>query len=250
MPGNHSCDADFRGPFPLPPTLSPSGRSLPANVVRESLQVIGRTRYSFFVRTDFTWRVKAGYQLETWQRRSVAGLHACRDSFYRTARARKQDRPGVTEIPLELLPRLCPLCGERTIIGHGQRSKHAHDQRHQQIRIRRGRFRPCHKTFTVLPDWSPPSGQCSLLCQQQAWELLHQADGTWERSVPDVADASRSPDPSMVGRWSIGGISRFTRLNECRSRRPTRIAHFFVTMKEGEKVDKQRLVVPARLLTF
>jgi hypothetical protein len=29
----------------------------------------------------------------TWQRRSAAGLHASRDSFYRTARAREQDRP-------------------------------------------------------------------------------------------------------------------------------------------------------------
>ena len=81
----------------------------------------------------------------------------------------------MTEIPLDLLPRLCPLCGERTIIGHGQRLKQAHDQRHQQIWIRRGRCRPCHKTFTVLPDWSPPSGHYSLHCRQQAWELLRQA---------------------------------------------------------------------------
>jgi len=110
--------------------------------------------------------------------------------------------PGVTEIPLELLPRLCPICGERTIIGHGQRLKPAHDQRHRQIWIRRGRCRPCHKTFTVLPDWSPPSGHYTLQCRQQAWELLHQPDGTWERSIPDVADASRSPDPSTVRRWA------------------------------------------------
>jgi len=108
----------------------------------------------------------------------------------------------VTEIPLDLLPRLCPVCGERTIIGHGQRLKLAHDQRHQQIWIRRGRCRPCHKTFTVLPDWSPPSGHYTLHCRQQAWDLLHQADGTWERSIPDVADASRSPDPSTVRRWA------------------------------------------------
>jgi hypothetical protein len=32
--------------------------------------------------------------------------------------------------------------------------------------------------------------------------LLCQADGTWERSVPDVADGSRSPDPSTVRRWA------------------------------------------------
>jgi len=35
----------------------------------------------------------------------------------------RQDRPGVTSIPLELLPRRCPFCGERTIIGYGQRLK-------------------------------------------------------------------------------------------------------------------------------
>jgi hypothetical protein len=108
----------------------------------------------------------------------------------------------VTEIPLDLLPRLCPLCGGRTIIGHGQRLKLAHDQRHQQIWIRRGRCRPCHKTFTVLPDWSPPSGHYTLHCRQKAWELCQQVDGTWERSVPGVADASRSPDPSTVRRWT------------------------------------------------
>jgi Domain of unknown function (DUF6431) len=108
----------------------------------------------------------------------------------------------VTEIPLRMLPRRCPVCGGRTIIGHGQRLKHAHDEGHQQIRIRRGRCRPCRKTFTVLPDWSPPSGHYSFRCRQQAWELLHQPNSNWERSVPDVADASRSPDPSTVRRWA------------------------------------------------
>ena len=109
---------------------------------------------------------------------------------------------AVIEIPLELLPRRCPFCGERTIIGHGQRLKPAHDQRHQQIWIRRGLCRPCRKTFTVLPDWSPPSGHYSLHCRQQAWDLLRQADSSWERSVPGVADPSRSPDASTVRRWA------------------------------------------------
>jgi hypothetical protein len=108
----------------------------------------------------------------------------------------------VTEIPLGQLPRLCPFCGQRTIIGHGQRLKQAHDRSHRQIWIRRGRCQPCHKTFTVLPDWSPPSGQYSFHCRQQAWELLRQPDGTWERCIPDVADPSRSPDASTVRRWA------------------------------------------------
>jgi uncharacterized protein DUF6431 len=110
--------------------------------------------------------------------------------------------PGMTEIPLARLPRVCPLCGERTIIGHGRRLKQAHDECHAQIRIRRGLCRPCKKTFTVLPDWSPPTGTYSLHCRQKAWELSRQSDSNWEESVPDVADASRSPDPSTVRRWA------------------------------------------------
>ena len=124
------------------------------------------------------------------------------DSFYRTARSGRQDRAGVTEIPLTQLPRLCPFCGNRTIIGHGRRLKQAHDEWHALIWIRRGLCRPCQKTFTVLPDWSPASGIYSLHCRQKAWELLRQSDSNWERSVPDVADASRSPDPSTVRRWA------------------------------------------------
>ena len=108
----------------------------------------------------------------------------------------------MTEIPLALLPRQCPLCGNRTIIGHGRRLKPAHDERHAQIRIRRGLCRLCHKTFTVLPDWSPPSGIYTFHCRQQAWELLYRSGSSWERSIPVIADASRSPDPSTVRRWA------------------------------------------------
>jgi hypothetical protein len=32
--------------------------------------------------------------------------------------------------------------------------------------------------------------------------LLRRSDGGWERSIPNVADASRSPDPSTVRRWA------------------------------------------------
>jgi hypothetical protein len=32
--------------------------------------------------------------------------------------------------------------------------------------------------------------------------MLRQSESNWERSVPDVADASRSPDPSTVRRWA------------------------------------------------
>ena len=132
--------------------------------------------------------------------RSAAGLHASPDSFYRTARGERQRRPGVTAVPLRLLPRRCPFCGNHTIIGHGRRRKQAHDQQHDWIWIRRGRCAPCRKTFTVLPVWSPPYGHYSLRCRQQAWESARES-GSWEQSVPDVRDSNRLPDPSTVGRW-------------------------------------------------
>ena len=85
---------------------------------------------------------------------------------------RSQDRSGVTSFPLHLLPRRCPLCGDDTIIGHGQRRKQAHDQCHDWIWVRRGICPPCSKTFTILPDWLAPSGHFSLRCRQQACESI------------------------------------------------------------------------------
>ena len=53
----------------------------------------------FSFETVFTGRVKAGPQIETWQRRSVAGLHASRDSFYRTARDARQGHLPIGTAP-------------------------------------------------------------------------------------------------------------------------------------------------------
>jgi hypothetical protein len=131
--------------------------------------------------------------------RSAAGLHASRDSLYRTGRDERQQRAGV--IPLELLPRLCPLCQRTRIIGHGQRLRSAHDERHERIWVRRGRCGVCKKTFTVLPDWLSPSGHYTLHCRQQACERIVAGDPA-EQAAPDCKDASRSPDPSSVRRWA------------------------------------------------
>lgn len=106
----------------------------------------------------------------------------------------------MTPFPLQLLPRRCPVCGNRTIVGHGRRRKQAHDQRHDCIWIRRGRCRPCRKTFTILPAWSPPCGHYSLHCRQQAWESRRKAD-SWEESVPNTKELDHMPDPSTVRRW-------------------------------------------------
>jgi hypothetical protein len=84
----------------------------------------------FFFRLKLIYRrVKACPADRNFGRgRSAAGLHASPDSLYRTARDERQHRSGVTAIPLRLLPRRCPLCGNHTIIGHGRRRKQAHDR--------------------------------------------------------------------------------------------------------------------------
>src|SRR5215470_15627632 len=102
--------------------------------------------------------------------RSAAGLHASRDSLYRTACGRRQVRSGVMAFPLALLPRRCPRCSQDTITGHGRRRKQAYDEGHDWIWIRRGVCRPCGLTFTILPHWSPPYGHYSFRCREQAWE--------------------------------------------------------------------------------
>jgi len=107
----------------------------------------------------------------------------------------------VTVFPLRLLPRRCPMCGHRTIVGHGRRLKQAHDQRHARVWIRRGRCRPCRKTFTILPAWSPPYGQYSLYCRQQAWESLRNGCSC-EESVPNTQEPNKMPDSSTVRRWT------------------------------------------------
>ena len=104
-------------------------------------------------------------------------------------------------MPLDLLPRLCPLCQDDTIIGHGRRLRQAHDDRQERIWMRRGVCRPCGKTFTILPDWLAPSGHFSLRCRQQACQRIAAGD-TAEHAAPHCKDPSRSPDASTVRRWA------------------------------------------------
>ena len=104
-------------------------------------------------------------------------------------------------IPLDLLPRRCPVCGNHTIIGHGRRLRQAHDDGHERIWVRRGICRPCRKTFTALPDWLAPSAPFTLHCRQQACEHIAAGD-TAEQSVPHCKDPAYLPDPSTVRRWA------------------------------------------------
>ena len=104
-------------------------------------------------------------------------------------------------IPLDLLPRRCPVCREDTIIGHGQRLRQSHDDRHDSFWARRGICQPCGTTFTILPDWLAPSAHYSLHCRQQACERIA-ADESAEQAVPQCKDPTRSPDPSTLRRWA------------------------------------------------
>ena len=132
-----------------------------------------------------------------WER-SAAGLHASRDSLCRTARSKRRRRAGV--IPLELLPRHCPVCHRDTIIGHGRRSRQAHDDRQQSMWVRRGLCQPCQKTYTILPDRLAPFGHYSLRCRQQSCERICAGDSA-EQAAAHCQDPSRLPDPSTLRRW-------------------------------------------------
>ena len=132
----------------------------------------------------------------------MAGLHTNHDSRYLIAGSGKQDRPGVVPISLQQMPRRCPVCRQRTIIGHGQRRRQSHDERQDWIWVRRGRCRPCKKTFTILPSGSPPYGHYSLRCRKQAWELRCREGVSWEQSTPPTKDPTRLPDPATLRRWA------------------------------------------------
>jgi Domain of unknown function (DUF6431) len=104
-------------------------------------------------------------------------------------------------IPLDLLPRRCPVCRNDTIIGQGRRLRQSHDDRHQGFWARRGICQPCAKTFTILPDWLAPSGHYTLYCRQQSCERIAAGDSA-EQAAPHCLDLARLPDASTVRRWA------------------------------------------------
>ena len=101
-------------------------------------------------------------------------------------------------IPLQ---RRCPLCLQDSIVGHGRRSKQAHDKDHDWIRIRRGICGPCDVTFTFLPPFSPPYGHYSFIARSQAIQRYFQENHSLEDSAPTVQDPDRVAAPSTLRRW-------------------------------------------------
>ena len=120
--------------------------------------------------------------------RSPAGLHASRDSFYRTARGKRQHRAGV--IPLDLLPRRCPVCRNDTIIGHGRRRRQSHDDRHDCIWVtaRNLSSRAGRPSRSCPTGWRHPA-HYSLHCRQQACERIAAGDSA-EQAAPHCKDPS------------------------------------------------------------
>jgi hypothetical protein len=70
------------------------------------------------------------------------------------------------------------------------------------IWIRRGVCRPCELTFSILPHWSPPYGQYSFRCREQAWEATAHNGSGWEQAAPQIKDPHRLPDPATLRRWA------------------------------------------------
>jgi hypothetical protein len=102
--------------------------------------------------------------------------------------------------PAEMV-RVCPACHRISVIGHGWRTRQAHDAYHTSIRIHRGICKLCGLTLTMLPDWLVPGGHYSLPARQQAVELASEEPRPAEECIPDSADPDRSADPSTVRRW-------------------------------------------------
>jgi len=101
---------------------------------------------------------------------------------------------------LSCIQRRCPLCGQ-AIVGHGRRRKQAHDEDHDWISTRRGRCRPCHKTFTFLPQFSLPYTHYSLIARSQALRRHFLEGCSWEAAAPVVKDPNRIAAASTLRRW-------------------------------------------------
>lgn len=101
----------------------------------------------------------------------------------------------------EVILRRCPICLRDSIVGHGRRSKQAHDQDHDRIGIRRGFCKLCQKTFTFLPPFSLPYSHYSLIARSQALRRYFVEGCSWEAAAPAVKDPDRVADPSTLRRW-------------------------------------------------
>ena len=130
--------------------------------------------------------------------RPAAGLHASRDSLYRTAVGGRQDRAGVAEISLAQLPRRCPICDQDTIIGHGRRRKQAHDEQHDWIWVRRGRCPRARRPSPFCPPGRRRTATTATTAARQAWDA-RQRKATRRRTARTPRDCRID---STLRRWA------------------------------------------------
>jgi len=148
----------------------------------------------FSFETNFTGRVKVRLADRNFSRDGRGGAFTPAVILFICQR-RKTTSTGV--IPLDLLPRQCPVCQDHTIIGHGQRLHQTHDDRHEHIWVRRGVCRPCGKTFTILPDWPAPAALFTLRRGNREQSGENQAASLWFGNR--IAKLLRSVDPETNG---------------------------------------------------
>ena len=88
-----------------------------------------------------------------------------------------------------------------SIVGHGRRSKQAHDENHDWIQYHRGICNLCGLTFTFLPTFSLPYTHYSLVARSEVLRRRFVEHRTWESAAPPLKDPDRVPDPSTLRRW-------------------------------------------------
>lgn len=88
-----------------------------------------------------------------------------------------------------------------SIVGHGWRSKQAHDVAHDRIRYRRGYCVFCGTVVSFLPAFSLPYTQYSLVARSEVLRRRWVEDCSWEDSAPTLKDPDRVPAPSTLRRW-------------------------------------------------
>jgi hypothetical protein len=97
--------------------------------------------------------------------------------------------------------RFCPACKRDSIVGHGRRSKQAHDESHDWIPFRRGICQLCRTTFSFPPWFSLPYTHYRLFARSQALRLRFIEHRGWEDAAPVVKDPDRVAAPSTLRRW-------------------------------------------------
>ncbi len=113
-----------------------------------------------------------------------------------------EDKPGTDwNADARRVSRQCPQCQQDSVIGHGRRSKQAHDDRHDWIPIRRGWCNFCSKTITFLPSFSLPYTHYSLIARSHALRRYFGERCSLDLAVPPIKDPNRTPDASTLRRW-------------------------------------------------